>query len=324
METSRYTDDVDPLLDIKVYFQMIMYPIMLFFGIVGNTLCFLVMNLPTNRSSVMCLYLKVLAIMDTLSLLFWQLPQLVFNIRPNLLKMRAIGNLNCEFLYLFGCIVFNVSLWQVLIVAIDRYIVVKFPLKASVWCTMKKAKILMTTNVAFHILIYFPNAVRFSELDETGLHTKCVLPEYLEWYFLGFNIINTIADVILPLGSLFILNIAIILCLRKQSSEILGASSESKVRNKQETSMTIMLIVIVTSLLILILPYTVEFIVWQCCLDDILVSRPAARVLSYELCFTVSCANSAVNFYLYLASSSKFKEDVRSLLCCRLRKKVPC
>jgi hypothetical protein len=276
MATSPYTHGDDPVREAIVYFQRITYPLLFLFGIVGNTLSFFVMNLPSNRSNVMCAYLKVLAISDTIALLFSLLPRFLINILPNILHLRIIGNLQCVSIFTIAAISFNISLWQVLIVAVDRLIAVTLPLKATFWCTMKKARILMTLNFAFHIVVYLPNVFRSSFLDERGYQRDCVLPETLAGYDLGANIINAVADVIIPLGSLFIVNIVIIVSLRKQSTEIQGMSRESGARTKQERSMTIMLIVIITTLLFLMLPSTLDFILWQCCL----VPHPAALALS--------------------------------------------
>jgi hypothetical protein len=51
-------------------------------------------------------------------------------------------------------------------------------------------------------------------------------------------------------------------------------------------------------------------------MDDVLISNPAARVLSFEIGFMLCGCNNAINFFFYLASSSKFKADLRSILQC--------
>jgi hypothetical protein len=140
MATVHNSQLVSPFLEATIHIQNIAYPLLIVLGLVENTLCFLVMNLPSNRSSVMCFYFKMLAISDAFTLIVNLLPRFVLNLRPNLLYVPIIGDLICEFQFFIGMVFFNISIWLILNVAVDRFIVVKFPLKASLWCTMEKAR----------------------------------------------------------------------------------------------------------------------------------------------------------------------------------------
>ena len=81
--------------------------------------------------------------------------------------------------------------------------------------------------------------------------------------------------------------------------------------------MTVILVVVATTLLVLLIPYTVEFIAWSCCLDDVAISEPALQEFTFEIGFDLCVVNNAVNFFLYLASGSKFRTDVLKLFRCR-------
>jgi hypothetical protein len=320
METPGYAELGPPLAEIKSYLQRAAYPVLLLAGGIGNTVSFLVMNLPSNRASVMCFYFRTLAVTDTISLVILLIPKLAVNVLPEILKNRIVGDVNCGCHFFVGVFVYNISIWQIIIVAVDRFIVVKFPMKASLWCTMKKARILVAINVVVHIVIYLPHAFLFSQKGGGNTYyTICTLPAVLQWYDLGFNVINTVADVIIPLGLLFLLNIAIILSLNKHSSDMAEKTNIHTIaRSKQEKTMTVMLIVVASSLLILIFPFTIDFILWECCMDDVMTSHPGARGLSYEIGFVVCIFSNAINFFLYLISSSKFKADLRLLVCKRV------
>jgi hypothetical protein len=316
METTliAYAEFGPPFQKIINYIQWVIYPVLLLVGGIGNILSFLAMNLPSNRSSVMCFYFKFLAVTDTICLLVTLPPKLALHV-PDIMKIQVVGDINCGGHIFIGLSFYNISVWQIIIVAVDRFIAVKFPMKAPQLCTMKRAKLLAVINVASHLLVYFPNIFKFSLPDENGDYVMCATPKMMQWYELGFYIINTIVDTIIPLVLLFVLNIAIIICLNKHSSDMAKtANIDTKSRSKQERTMTVMLIVVATSLLILLIPYTTDFILWECCLD-VMNSPPGARDLSFEIGFVACLFSNAINFFLYLASSSKFKADLRLILC---------
>jgi hypothetical protein len=187
------------------------------------------------------------------------------------------------------------------------------------WCTPTKAKILCSLDIIAHVLLYLPNAFRKAYKDEKGFYSVCHLPNALSWYELGFEIINASLDVIFPMTLLFVLNFGIIFTLKKYGADLKETTgvAGSKQRAKQERSLTIMLVVVATSLMLLLLPYTIDFIAWQCFLGELLVTQPSLkhiRMFTFELSFELAQLNNALNFLMYFASSPKFRKDLRILL----------
>jgi hypothetical protein len=294
-------------------------------GLIGNTLSFLIMSLPSNRKNVMCFYLRVLAICDVLAINFFLLPRWVFSMWPEYLRVKSIGALECILAYWPPFVFCDASIWLIPFIALDRFIVVRFPLRASQWCTMKRAKILCTFDITLHLFLYLPNAFRQTAQDENGLYTVCNLPPAIAWYEMVFQFSNAIFDVVVPMILIFGFNIAIIYTLRKHSADLkdqTGAEG-SKQRVKQERSLTIMLVVVATSLMILCLPYMIDFVVWQWFLGDLLITQPSIKpikMLTYEIRLEMVQWNNALNFFMYFASSSKFRKDLRVLFCDKLGK----
>ncbi|XP_064626974.1 alpha-1A adrenergic receptor-like [Lineus longissimus] len=290
-------------------------------GLIGNVLTFMVMNLHHNRRSVMCYYFKVLATSDALTLLSGFILRYVFILRPEWLQIYAVGRIFCILFYYFNFLFYNVSIWQVAIIALDRFVVVRYPLRASSWCTSKRAKVLVACNLLFHGIAYFPNLFRTSENVRVPNIGSCMLPEWSKWYEFGQDVINTSLDSVIPVGIICILNVAIIVSLKQHTSILKDKTGliHSKSDSKKETTMTLMLVVVATTLIILVLPYTVDFLLWSCCMSGYETAHPGSRALSFEISFTFCTLNTSINFFLYSFSSASFRADLLAIFCCRQR-----
>jgi hypothetical protein len=289
-------------------------------GLIGNVLTFLVMNLRHNRRSVMCYYFKVLAASDALTLLSGFILRYVFILRPEWLQIDVVGRIFCILFYYFNFMFYNVSIWQVMIIALDRFVVVRYPLRASSWCTSKRAKILVACNVLFHAIAYFPNIFRTNDHVNQPDVGSCILPEWSKWYTIGQDVINTSFDSVIPVAIICFLNVAIIVSLRQHASVLDRTGlKHSKSDNKKENTMTLMLVVVATTLIILVMPYTVHFLLWSCCMAGYEYAYPGSNALSFEISLTFCTLNTSINFFLYSFSSASFRGDLVTIFCCRKR-----
>ncbi|XP_064647871.1 FMRFamide peptide receptor frpr-18-like [Lineus longissimus] len=322
MLTPTYEDEVTSSFDFYVkMIQRYAYPIMVVIGLFGNTLSFIILSMPSNRKNIMGFYLRVLAVCDTFALNFFLVPRWVFNVWPVYLKNASLGSFACILHYYVSFTFCPTSNSLILLIALDRFLVVRFPLKAPQWCTMKKAKILVAIDLIVHILIYIPNVLRTASKDENGYYVICGMPPGASWYIFGFKIVNAL-DVAIPMGSLFFINVAIILTLRKHSAGLKDSTGgKGSKRSKQERSLTVMLLIVALSLMLFILPYTLDFIAWDIFLTGRLAREPSLKHLrsfTYEIGFALSQLNNSLNFFMYLASSQKFRKDIHRLFSGKL------
>ena len=116
------------------------FPILIPLGVVGNTLSFLVMIKPNNRKISTCIYMAAISINDNLMLCFG-------------LHDWLVGTVNIQKWYLWECKVntffaffcLQCATYQVLAMTFDKYIAIKWPHRATVYSTPKRAvKIIFT------------------------------------------------------------------------------------------------------------------------------------------------------------------------------------
>ncbi|XP_076458566.1 uncharacterized protein LOC143292265 [Babylonia areolata] len=195
-----------------VLIDRIYIPIVVSVGVLGNFLCFVTLVFTSLRNTSTCVYMAVIAVLDCVILILdfcvlvrGYLGHTDFYLRND----WACGFHN--FLFYFA-IHFDVLL--LLAMTVDRFIVVKFPLKAPRWCTPKSA-IKVTTGIglfsfALNFQIFFNRRLGPSGSIEDPL--KCWYPDEGVDFFMRkiYTWIDASIYSFIPFVSLLILNILII------------------------------------------------------------------------------------------------------------------
>ena len=89
-----------------------------------------------------------------------------------------------------------------------------------------------------------------------------------------------------------------------------------------DSQLTIMLLCVTFVFIILTLPQYTRYIVYTFVPIDSDPTTFATFVLIYHITNKAFYTNSAVNFWLYVASGSKFRNDLKRLCCDRKRRKT--
>ncbi|ESO07825.1 hypothetical protein HELRODRAFT_170384 [Helobdella robusta] len=111
-------------------------PILLVFGLVGNFLSFLVLTRKSMRIISAYLYLIVLSVVDTVVLCIGFIKLWIPAIRTDL-DIRLKYDSICRLTNALGSTVSDFSVWLIVAVTVERYVVVCHPLKRSNVCRRK-------------------------------------------------------------------------------------------------------------------------------------------------------------------------------------------
>ena len=200
----------------------------------------------------------------------------------------------------------------------DRLVAILFPLKARAFATMKVAKILTFAVVVLSSLEGF--SYIFAQTSEKVAHWLCpyYLPGYLgEVYALyGATMMSTSCVL------LIIANILIAWSLRSNAHRIKLLQDDSKTHPNTDASqqrsatnrqISRMLILVSCFYLVSNFPREIERQIWAR-IYELGKSSPDLRSLSFEIDIFFTALNYAVNFYLYVASSQKFRSSLRRIM----------
>ncbi|XP_033725254.1 FMRFamide receptor-like [Pecten maximus] len=294
-----------------VYFYLI--PIISSFGLIGNTLSFIVV-IQLSRVSSFYLYLAVLALSDSVVLIL--LGFLYYIDTSVFLSAHKDTPRNYYSPFYICYIIFSqYSSWIIVALSVDRYIAVCHPLKVKTFCTRKRA---ITTTMCIFLAIFaldFP-LFCFKWNDD---NTSCLFPaKSIHFTAEYFNIIDLPTYAMVPVAIILVLSILIIRGLyiaNKRRQHLSNNLTSGRMKIKSSTLKTMVLLMatvlifFMTSLpVICVMTYTlaadVGFTVFM-------HSNP------YIICMidVLSALNHAANFALYGLTGTTFREELLKLFC---------
>lgn len=195
--------------EVILYIIRYCLPIFIFLSLLGNCLSVCVLFCTKLRYSSSSIYLGALAISDIGVLVTIFLNWLhVMEIRIN----NAMLDFCLAYCLFYLQLLFAfLSMWIVVAFTIERYVTTKWPLLHRSWCTVERAKIVITSLAGSAILYPFPLIIVIFCYLYGGKNIH-----YLYWCRIMI-IINAVIMFMLPLIMITIFNILIIYNIYKQN-----------------------------------------------------------------------------------------------------------
>ncbi len=220
----------------------------------------------------------------------------------------------------------NISIWLTVVLAVERYIVLYFPLKAKWMLSLKKNKLILLCICCLALLVSFPyffatkvrgcfslnGAQRYETVPFSRDHSS---PDFVIKMYIR-HVWPAIA-VFVPLCVLLFCNVRLIQGLRRVPSTRRKKCPGQNVRDVN-TRITLTLIIIVAMALIFVTPSEVMKIINPYKMWGDSVGHTVAAVANLLQTF-----NFAFNFVLYCAIDRNFRQICRNLLlrnACRSRR----
>ncbi|XP_075220168.1 FMRFamide receptor-like [Lycorma delicatula] len=304
---------------LRFWIQRVAVPIVVFIGVVGNSVTVVVLTRRRMSSSTNT-YLTALAVADLLYLLF-----------TYYLSFVHLPFLNDETYYWYWLYLpFNlwftdamsaVSVWLTVSFTVERYIAVCHPLRGKVLCTEKRARRVIAFVFIFCIITTATTPFEYNVHKELNSGTNKTVINLLNTelslnkiYQSVFYTYCAAAFVFIPLLLLGFLNFILIKAVRRSRKqrcdltevEHCGTSS----RQKQENKITMTLISVVFLFMICQTPQAFLLII-KYFYDpskphrDYYVLRGLGNIFNFMVAI-----NAASNFMLYCAMSDKYKRTL--------------
>ena len=297
---------------------LICYPIICVLGIVGNILIMIVLARPAMRQATY-VFLAALAVADTIKLIndfLYFLTILLLQVEP------TMGNQLYGNLYPYAHFVFNVTVcvasWLTVSVAVERYILIVTPLSNS-RITLNRAVVISTICYLVMVALAVPSAYRYRSVVVHKVNTQGVnVTEFdvqltelwqKEVFVNVYTWTQSLIRSIVPLFLLIVLNSCIINAMRKTRGNRLHAA---------KNRITLVLIIVIIFFVICILPDAImsAFFNYGYAEDQNLLVKGVREITDMLLAI-----NASINFMLYIAFNTAFREEFLKLFCAVTPKK---
>ena len=300
-------------------FVVYTFPVLIIVGTICNILTFLVMRRKKLRHQSTGFYMAVLAIADELALLLGCLSQWLWSYKK--INILTISTYACKIFSVVLYTTFDFSVWMVVIMTIERFIAVTFPLKSMYFCTVKKAKIatLILTCILFSINSHF--LYTHSNIDRGNVSGCQSNNESFDFFMQHlWPWIDATKYAFTPFLIILVFNVLIIYNLFIAAKSIKNLSSNHQLQvnhithgnsnspnlkdannhgnaNSQSSSsnnrrLTIMLLVVSVTFCILSTPVVILQVFDR-------TSPGSTSMFFYNICINLQYVNHSINFFLY-------------------------
>ncbi|BFZ21252.1 hypothetical protein BsWGS_24290 [Bradybaena similaris] len=333
---AKATDKENTLFVTRLIVQKLCVPLVVFIGVVGNSLSLVVLTRKCMRSSTNS-YLTALALFDLLYLLF------SFTLSLNHYRCFSSSYSYVHWFpvaRVFTDMFANVSVILTVTFTVERYIGVCHPMKGRIICTSQRAKHITAIVSTVAILCTAPEFWEMEVVNRRVNNQTVARAVYTELastpsYEIGYYWFFVCMFTLLPLVLLCVFN-GILICtvikaarLRKEmtllapvrpscKSNSSSSNSVGRSQSKEQQKITKMLITVVLAFIVCQLPGALLLLVKtynalagvQLSKDKETNLRIAGNVTNLLI-----QTNAAINFILYSAISTKFRRVFHRVIC---------
>nr|QVK45701.1 G protein-coupled receptor [Proales similis] len=275
------------------------------FGVLFNTLSFIYFQLSKSfRDTSMRHYFSVLSISDTLRLSEWLFALLIDK------QLISLNQTLCRLLLFLTITSGHISVWLLVFLSIERYVILQFPFRGKQFYTVKNSlRLLCVIIVALVVLdlpYLFPDFVQ-SQFVNAELHLyMCITnPQYRSFMFVN----NVLFFSIIPFCLLLVFNCLLIGLLARQHLSFLNmtqsdALATSNKRERQFKERTVLLMLVTFFLVLTVSPrYITQMIL-------MLIGYQSLFKVTLAKCLNVlEMLNFSFNFLFYIICSQTSRTE---------------
>ena len=323
MHVKKYEESLMLYDEYRIHKILLLYlpPTIVILGTFGNVFSFIILRRKTMIKFSTYFYLAVLAVADTLVLYIGLLRLWIGELTGYDLKEQA--DWLCKLTNVLGYTVSDYSVWLIIAVTVERYIVVCHPLKANTLCNNQRAKkvivILLVAMAALNIHFIWTASITTFTLDGekiprcTGAKEHKILVEDVWPWVDAFTYSFLPFLIIIVLNSLIIRQV---IHARRSRSQLSGSIYEQRRPSSEgSTKLTVMLLTISFSFVLTTLPMNMSLIA-SVLIDP---NTDLQSLSKFKLVKTITellmYVNHSMNFFLYCATGHKFRRQLIWMVC---------
>ena len=292
-------------------------PLLFAVGLVGNILTIIAMRSRRFQQSSTGVYLTALALSDMTFILVFPFSKSTANQLLNM-DVKAISSLGCKVFFLIFRGTKISSSWFVILIGIERFLVVWFPLKARI-ISNKRISLISASCVAVAIFTFEGVRTSYTNIINGMCMPYYAEPETIELQsalIIGSTVIYSVIPTAILLAATPLTIIKLFLQQKKRRQMTHTTTNDETVR------VTIMLLSVTVAYVVLVTPIAVAHSAAFFQGDNIYLSRDPSIIIFREVAQILEQMNYVVNFFLYVVSNATFRRQVFQIFTCQSQEQI--
>ena len=296
-------------------------PILILFGTCGSVLSIAVLTGKSIRRSTTGLYLIVLTFSDLAVLYTGLLRQWIIYLFD--FDVRQMSGIACKLHTWLVYSSLDFSAWLLIAITLERIIAVWYPYVLKVKCNRQNGSILVA-GILISVLVlnsHFLYGMVIVKINHEKEKCGFININYEQFIHIAWSWIDLCAFCLIPLLFIMVGNCLILLKIAKQHRKTKRSQTFSKYdrrlksKDKQQSSMTTILITLNTVFLLTTLPisiYNIGHSHWSSTDNEKVLARLDVWLAVVNM---LMYTNNSVNFVLYTLSGSQFRLEAKRIFC---------
>jgi hypothetical protein len=292
--------------NVNFYVNDIIGSVLFIFGMVFNLLSFAYFQISKSfRDTSMRHYFSVLSISDSLRLSEW-LFQILID-KMIIFPSKALCRAQLFVFITSG----HISVWLLVFLSIERYIILQFPFRGKQFYTTKNSLRMLCAVITIIVIVdipyLLPNFIEKYHIDyKYHLHMCLNNPQYRSYMFVN----NVLFYSLIPFIILLVFNCLLISLLARRNNQLFNAiKSDNAVlnakRERQFKERTIMLMFVTFFLVITVSPRYFVQMIFMFIRYTSLFKVTLAKILS-----VLEMLNFSLNFFFYIICSKTSRKEL--------------
>ena len=293
------------------------------FGAFGNTMTLIIeRRIGRGSDSGMSVFISSLAVSDSAMLLFLGTSMYFYSFD---VAIMAFHDVLCKLFYWLLYVLSPTSAWILVAMTLQRAASILWPHRVSSAWTARKARITVLVIVVTLMILnsHILYGRRLQSLPSGQAVCVFVSEDYRQFSNHVWPWVDTSVTSLAPFVLLISANVVLVMRVRQAMEEArqtlaAGSTDQLKVRQQKTSRMTLTLVCVSVAFLVLTSPICLFFVLQRTASHAIVADvNEAAFNFFFEAIGTILwLANSAINFYIYVLTGTRYRAAMASVCGC--------
>ena len=312
-----------PLFRAAVWVYKVPLVAVVVFGAFGNTMTLIIeRRIGRGSDSGMSVFISSLAVSDSAMLLFLGTSMYFYSFD---IAIMAFHDVLCKLFYWLLYVLSPTSAWILVAMTLQRAASILWPHRVSSAWTARKARITVLVIVVTLMILnsHILYGRRLQSLPSGQAVCVFVSEDYRQFSNHVWPWVDTSVTSLAPFVLLISANVVLVMRVRQAMEEArqtlaAGSTDQLKVRQQKTSRMTLTLVCVSVAFLVLTSPICLFFVLQRTASHAIVADvNEAAFNFFFEAIGTILwLANSAINFYIYVLTGTRYRAAMASVCGC--------